>query len=87
MGRDRRQGSSLRLLHVCDNTEECVVHVTFEARVIGGEIGAVAEGADARPIWGVDYVALGDLPELGFSGPGRGGQAVPVGRPPFTWPP
>ncbi|MFD4764168.1 NUDIX domain-containing protein [Streptomyces sp. NPDC058439] len=56
-----------RLLYVCDNTDECVVHVTFEARVIGGEIGAVAEGADARPIRGVEFVALGDLPELGFS--------------------
>ncbi|MER8091556.1 hypothetical protein ABTZ57_42825, partial [Streptomyces sp. NPDC094048] len=63
------------------------MHVTFEARVIGREIGAVAEGADARPIRGVEFVALRDLPELGFNGPGRGGQAVPVGRPPFTRPP
>ncbi|MER8084241.1 NUDIX domain-containing protein [Streptomyces sp. NPDC087532] len=56
-----------RLLYVCDNTDVHVVHVTFEACVIGGEIGAVAEGADTRPIRGVEFVALGDLPERGFS--------------------
>ncbi|MFJ8748739.1 NUDIX domain-containing protein [Streptomyces sp. NPDC102441] len=56
-----------RLLYLCDNTSAHVVHITFEARIVGGEIGAVKEGADTRPIRGVEFVALDDLPSRGFS--------------------
>jgi len=42
-----------------------VVHLTFEARRTGGTVGAVTEGADTRPIRGVEFVKLADLPALG----------------------
>ncbi|MCX4966315.1 NUDIX hydrolase [Streptomyces sp. NBC_00654] len=56
-----------RLLYLCDNINAHVVHITFEARRVGGEIGAVKEGADTRQIRGVEFVALDDVPALGFS--------------------
>ncbi|MFE3900146.1 NUDIX domain-containing protein [Streptomyces sp. NPDC059153] len=56
-----------RLLYLCDNTDTRVLHITFEARLVGGEIGSVEESADTRPIRGVEFVALDDLPALGFS--------------------
>ncbi|MFF4448221.1 NUDIX domain-containing protein [Streptomyces sp. NPDC001502] len=56
-----------RLLYVCDVTRAHVVHITFEARRVGGQIGAVTEGADTRPIRQVEFVKLTELPGLGFS--------------------
>ena len=56
-----------RLLYVCDNVGAHVVHITFEARRVGGRLGDVAEGADTRPIRKVEFVALDDLTDLGFS--------------------
>ncbi|WP_381792883.1 NUDIX domain-containing protein [Streptomyces niveus] len=56
-----------RLLYVCDHVKAHVVHITFEARRVGGQIGAVKEGADTRPIRQVAFVKLDDLPGLGFS--------------------
>ncbi|MFF3359157.1 NUDIX domain-containing protein [Streptomyces sp. NPDC002917] len=56
-----------RLLYLCDNTQAHVVHITFEARLIGGQMGVVEEGADTLPIRGVGFVDLDDLPERGFS--------------------
>ncbi len=56
-----------RLLYVCDHTAARVVHITFEARRVGGQIGAVTEGADTRPIRQVEFVKLAELPGLGFS--------------------
>ncbi len=56
-----------RLLYVCDVTQAHVVHITFEARRISGQIGAVTEGADTRPIRQVEFVKLAELPGLGFS--------------------
>ncbi|WRZ77644.1 NUDIX hydrolase (plasmid) [Streptomyces sp. NBC_01237] len=56
-----------RLLYLCDNINAHVVHITFEARRVGGEIGEVKEGADTRQIRGVEFVALVDVPALGFS--------------------
>jgi ADP-ribose pyrophosphatase YjhB (NUDIX family) len=59
-----------RLLYVCDHLPgngTHVVHLTFEARRTGGTVGAVTEGADIRPIRGVEFVKLADLPALGFS--------------------
>lgn len=59
-----------RLLYVCDHLPgggTHVVHITFEAARVGGSMGAVAEGADTRPIRGVQFVSLADLPALGFS--------------------
>ncbi|MEU9403123.1 NUDIX hydrolase [Streptomyces sp. NPDC048242] len=56
-----------RLLYVCDVTSAHVVHITFEARRVGGRVGAVTEGADTRPIRQVEFVPLDRLPELGFS--------------------
>ena len=59
-----------RLLYVCDHLPgngTHVVHLTFEARRTGGTVGDVATGADTRPIRGVDFIKLADLPSLGFS--------------------
>lgn len=59
-----------RLLYVCDHLPgngTHVVHLTFEARRTGGTVGAVTESADTRPIRGVEFVKLADLPALGFS--------------------
>ncbi|MEU2133627.1 NUDIX hydrolase [Streptomyces sp. NPDC018352] len=56
-----------RLLYVCDNVKAHVVHVTFEARRVGGQIGAVTEGVDTRPIRQVAFVNIDDLPDLGFT--------------------
>ncbi|MEU7900870.1 hypothetical protein AB0B45_49595 [Nonomuraea sp. NPDC049152] len=58
------------LLYVCDHLPGCgthVIHMTFEAARVGGEVGAVAEGADTTPIRGVRFVLLAALPEVGFS--------------------
>ncbi|WP_279472981.1 NUDIX hydrolase [Actinomadura darangshiensis] len=54
-----------RLLYVCDHLPADVVHITFEARRVGGVVGEVA-GADSRPIRGVTFVPLGELAGLGF---------------------
>ncbi len=59
-----------RLLYVCDHLPgngTHVVHLTFEARRTGGTVGDVAAGADTRPIRGVEFIELADLPSLGFS--------------------
>lgn len=59
-----------RLLYVCDHLpggSTHVVHITFEARRVGGTLGEVAEGADSRPIRGVEFVKIADLPTLGFT--------------------
>lgn len=58
-----------RLLYVCDHLPgdgTHVVHLTFEARRTGGRAGEVTAGLDARPIRGVGFVKLADLPSLGF---------------------
>jgi ADP-ribose pyrophosphatase YjhB (NUDIX family) len=58
-----------RLLYVCDHLPgngTHVVHLTFEARIVGGTAGKVAAGLDTRPIRGVEFVKLADLPSLGF---------------------
>src|SRR5580692_928928 len=60
-----------RLLYVCDHLPgngTHVVHLTFEARRVGGMVGDIAAGADARPIRGVEFVKLRDLAALGFGG-------------------
>ncbi|MEU8324092.1 hypothetical protein AB0C33_37520 [Nonomuraea sp. NPDC048881] len=41
--------------------------MTFEAARTGGTVGDVVAGADSTPIRGVKFVALTDLPALGFS--------------------
>ena len=59
-----------RLLYVCDHLPgngTHVVHLTFEARRVGGLAGEVTAGLDTRPIRGVEFVKLADLPSLGFS--------------------
>jgi ADP-ribose pyrophosphatase YjhB (NUDIX family) len=58
-----------RLLYVCDYLPGGihVVHVTFEAKRTGGTVGEVTEGADTRPIRGVEFVKVADLPSLGFT--------------------
>ncbi|MFF2546644.1 NUDIX domain-containing protein [Kitasatospora sp. NPDC058063] len=56
-----------RLLYVCDVTAAGVVHISFEVAVTGGRIGDVSSGADTRPIRGVEWVKLDDLPGHGFS--------------------
>ncbi|NDU72428.1 NUDIX domain-containing protein [Actinomadura sp. DSM 109109] len=56
-----------RLLYVCDHIrgDVHVLHVTFEARRVGGTVGAV-DGVESRPIRGVEFVRLDDLVPLGF---------------------
>lgn len=59
-----------RLLYVCDHLPgdgTHVVHLTFEARRVGGTAGEVTAGLDSRPIRGVQFVKLADLPSLGFA--------------------
>jgi ADP-ribose pyrophosphatase YjhB (NUDIX family) len=56
-----------RLLYVCDNLSAQVVHMTFEARRVGGTVGDIAAGADTTPIHGVKFVPIAELPALGFS--------------------
>jgi ADP-ribose pyrophosphatase YjhB (NUDIX family) len=59
-----------RLLYVCDHLPgggTHIVHITFEARRTGGTVGDVLQGADTRPIRGVEFVKLADLPSLGFT--------------------
>lgn len=56
-----------RLLYLCDHLPANVVHVTFEVARTGGVVGDIAVGADSRPIRGVEFVKLTDLPALGFS--------------------
>lgn len=58
-----------RLLYVCDHLPgdgTHVVHLTFEARRAGGIAGQVTAGLDTRPIRGVEFVKIADLPTLGF---------------------
>ncbi|MGC4951699.1 NUDIX domain-containing protein [Actinomadura citrea] len=57
-----------RLLYVCDHirSDVHVLHITFEARRVGGTVGVVAGAADSRPIRGVEFVRLADLVSLGF---------------------
>ncbi|MEO3825203.1 NUDIX hydrolase [Actinomadura sp. B10D3] len=52
-----------RLLYVCDHVQAGVVHITFEARRVGG---ALVAGTDTRPIRAVAFVALAELVGLGF---------------------
>ena len=60
-----------RLLYLCDHIvsekDLHVVHITFEVRRTGGSLGDISEGLDSRPIRGVEFVKIGDLPHLGFS--------------------
>ena len=56
-----------RLLYLCDHVQAHVVHITFEVERVGGEVGAVEEGKDTRPIRGVEFVKLSELAGLGFS--------------------
>ena len=56
-----------RLLYVCDQVDAHVVHITFEARRVGGAVGAVQSGKDTRPIRGVRFVKLAELGSVGFS--------------------
>jgi ADP-ribose pyrophosphatase YjhB (NUDIX family) len=75
LAREMREETGLqvavgRLLYVCDHLlggGTHVVHITFEAHRTGGHLGAIAAGADTRPIHGVEFVKLADLPRLGFS--------------------
>lgn len=58
-----------RLLYVCDHLPgdgTHVVHLTFEARRIGGVAEEVTAGLDTRPIRGTEFVRLDGLASLGF---------------------
>lgn len=56
-----------RLLYVCDHLPAQVVHMTFEARRVGGTIGDIKAGVDTTPIHGVEFVPVSKLTSLGFS--------------------
>jgi hypothetical protein len=43
------------------------VHITFEAHRTGGTLGDVLQSADPRPIRGVEFVKLAELPSLEFT--------------------
>ena len=58
-----------RLLYVCDHLPgdgTHVVHLTFEARRVGGVAGDVTMGLDTRPIRSVEFVRLNELTSRGF---------------------
>lgn len=57
-----------RLLYVCDVVAAHVLHLTFEVRRVGRELGEVQEAADSHPIRKVAWTEIDDLPELGFGG-------------------
>src|ERR1039457_40058 len=57
-----------RLVYVCDHLPGGGPHAArtaFGARGGGGSLGASAGGADPRPIRGVEFVKLAELPGLG----------------------
>jgi ADP-ribose pyrophosphatase YjhB (NUDIX family) len=59
-----------RLLYVCDYFGDGtihVVHMTFEVRRVGGQLGDVTAGLDTREIRGVEMIPLDDLTHHGFS--------------------
>jgi 8-oxo-dGTP pyrophosphatase MutT (NUDIX family) len=59
-----------RLLYVCDYFGDGtihVVHMTFEVRRVGGQLGDVIAGLDTGEIRGVEMVPLEDLTGHGFS--------------------
>jgi len=58
-----------RLLYVCDYLPGSthVVHITFTAQRVGGNIGDIRDGVDTTPIRGVRFVLLDKLQECGFS--------------------
>ncbi|WP_242903795.1 NUDIX domain-containing protein [Actinomadura terrae] len=58
-----------RLLYACDHLPEGgvhVLHITFEARRVGGMLGEDVGGADSRQIRGVKFVEVSELVGLGF---------------------
>jgi ADP-ribose pyrophosphatase YjhB (NUDIX family) len=74
LAREMREETGLdvevaRLLYVCDHLPDGgahVLHITFEARRVGGTVGDIA-GVDTREIRGVRFVPFGDLPALGLT--------------------
>jgi ADP-ribose pyrophosphatase YjhB (NUDIX family) len=56
-----------RLLYLYDHVPAHVLHITFEAQRVGGQVGAAELGKDTRAIRGVRFVKLTELPQLGFS--------------------
>ena len=59
-----------RLLYACDHLPRDgthVVHMTFEARWVGGTVGDIEAGADSTPIRGVEFIPFEKLASLGFS--------------------
>lgn len=57
-----------KLLYVCDLIKEDthVLHITFQVREIGGELGKICEGLDSREIRNVKMVPIKDLVAYGF---------------------
>ena len=55
-----------RLLYVCDVVGAGVLHLTFECRRTGGQLGAVAPSLDSSPIRAVEFVEFEKLTERGF---------------------
>jgi ADP-ribose pyrophosphatase YjhB (NUDIX family) len=56
-----------RLLYSCDHLPGGgihVVHLTFEACRTGGTAGRVTAGLYTRPICGVEFIKIADLPSL-----------------------
>lgn len=59
-----------RLLYLCDRgtgDESSSTNVFFVATLIGGDVGEAVVDAKTRPLGGVQFVEIADLPEYGFS--------------------
>lgn len=59
----------VQLLYVCDylTDDTHVVHITFKAERLSGTPGEITEGADTKPIRGVQFVPIQELRAKGFS--------------------
>lgn len=58
-----------KLLYICDHEDsgEYVLHVTFKAECVGGELGDTIPGLDANEIRGMEFVPIKQLHTKGFS--------------------
>jgi len=58
-----------KLLYICDHSDngEYVLHLTFKAKKVGGELGHTIEGLDVNAIRGMEFVPISELKNKGFS--------------------
>ncbi len=58
-----------KLAYVCDYFSDTahIVHMTFMVERVGGTVGDIADNVDTKEIRGVEFVALHELQDKGFS--------------------